>query len=117
MGTRGNILVHDGDKTRGVVMYRHWDADTVLPEVVKTGLKRGESRWDDFTYLARIIFTDLIRDDLDGITGIGLAASIKDVDGNDLILDVDCRNGVVTYEGDWGDNAGEQLTFEAFAAS
>lgn len=117
MGTRGNIRVHNGDKTRGVIMYCHWDADTAIPEAVKTGLKRGESRWSDHVYLARIIFTDLIRDDLDSLTGYGLAAHINDVDGEYRLLDVDCMTQAVTYVGDWDDNSGRALSFEAFVAS
>jgi hypothetical protein len=117
MGTRGNIRVHDGNPDRGVLLYSHWDADTVLPEAVKSGLTRGKGRWDDFPYLTRIIFCDLIRDDLDGTTGYGLASSLKDVDGNDRVLDVDCRRQQITFTGEFGKYTGETLSFEAFTAA
>jgi hypothetical protein len=114
MGTRGNIRVHDGIPERGVVMYSHWDADTVLPQAVAKGLARGESRWGDFTYLARIIFCDLIRDDINGIAGYGLAADLRDVDGNDRVLDVNCDDQTVTYTGDWDDKSGDSVSFADF---
>lgn len=117
MGTRGNIRIHNGNQDRSVYLYSHWDSDTALPTAVKTALTRAVSRWDDPTYLARVIFTDLIRDDINSVTGYGIAASPKDVDGQDLILDVDCQAQAVTYEGAWDDLSGTSLTFQEFVSS
>lgn len=117
MGNRGNIRIHNGNKDRAVYLYAHWAADSVLPAAVAAGLTRGTGRWDDPTYLARIIFCDLIRNDLDGSTGYGIAAHINDVDGADRILDVNCATQTVSYEGDWGDREGEIRSFEGVVSN
>jgi len=66
MGNRAQVLIED----TGVWLYTHWGADE-LPELVREILKRGE-RWDDPEYLARMIFSRMIRDDIDGELGFGI---------------------------------------------
>lgn len=81
MGDRGNIFFvdHETDdgQLAGLYMYGHWSG-AFLPEVVMRALDRGRGRWGDSQYLARIVFCELVRDDLDGTTGFGLSTSIGD---------------------------------------
>jgi len=67
MGDRGQVLILEGD----VYLYTHWRA-TELIETVRKALTRGKGRWNDPEYLARIIFSEMVRDDIDGLTGYGI---------------------------------------------
>lgn len=66
MGDRGVVQIAD----TGVVLYTHWGA-TALPRTVAGALGR-EERWRDAPYLARIIFSEMIRGRLDEPTGFGI---------------------------------------------
>jgi len=54
MGDRANVYIRE-DNDHGVYLYTHWGGYE-LPEVVRRALARGESRWSDAPYLARIVF-------------------------------------------------------------
>jgi len=87
MGDRGNILVkqHNGSH---VYLYTHWDG-TRLPILLRKTLAR-KLRWNDESYLARIIFSAMIASDVEGENGYGIATSPPDNEHNFLILD--CKN-------------------------
>jgi hypothetical protein len=68
---RRNIALDYGEG-RKVYLYTHWGAED-LEDVLREALGRGRSRWDDPPYLARIIFSEMIRDDLFETTGYGIA--------------------------------------------
>jgi len=73
MGDRGQVrLVSEGSPD--IYLYTHWGA-TELPEVVADALKRGKGRWGDDEYLNRIIFTEMIKDDVMSETGFGIGTA------------------------------------------
>jgi len=73
MGDRGQVrLVSEGSPD--IYLYTHWGA-TELPEVVAEALKRGKGRWSDDEYLNRIIFTEMIKDDVMSETGFGIGTA------------------------------------------
>lgn len=78
MGARRNIKLEyrkvdeNGVKDFPIYFYTHWGAEE-LPETLKNALKRGFERWDDESYLARIIFSEMIKDDVLELTGYGIA--------------------------------------------
>jgi hypothetical protein len=86
MGDRANVYIHEGDEP-GVYLYTHWTG-TELPDTVRASLDspRGRSRYNDAAYLARIIFEDMISDDLGSETGYGI--SPYPPDGDDRIVDI-----------------------------
>lgn len=86
MGDRGNIQVREGPSDNGVFFYAHW-AGSDLPEIVKAALKRGRGRWGDTPYLARIIFSELIKDSIEGETGYGISTSECDPEHPLIIVD------------------------------
>lgn len=99
MGDRANIrLVDQGD----IYLYTHWDGYK-LEETLAEALDRGVNRWDDPSYLNRIIFSEMIKDEVEDETGFGI--STYKVDGNypDLVLNhhertITCRDGnVLTF--------------------
>jgi hypothetical protein len=90
MGDRANILVKKSEKKEEeqVCFYTHW-AGTELPATLRSALIRGRGRWDDFQYLTRIIFCEMLKqggEDLDGLTGYGI--SQVPYDGDDRIITV-----------------------------
>jgi len=94
MGDRGNVYVHAGDFP-GVYLYSHWGGSG-LAETTRRALARGRDRWDDDQYLARIIFCEMVKNDLEGTTGYGISAYQGD---GDLICSVDCETKTVTVGG------------------
>lgn len=88
MGDRANVRV------AGTYLYSHWGGSD-LPEIVRKALTRGESRWQDDAYLARIIFCDMVVGSERDLTGYGISAEIGD--GGDRILVIDTDKQAVGY--------------------
>lgn len=91
MGDRGNIFFvdqrdEDEGTCEGIYMYAHW-AGYDLPQILQDGLKRGENRWDDPQYLPRILFCEMVKDDIEGERGYGLSTVL--CDNEHAILRVD----------------------------
>lgn len=61
----------DGIQDFPIFFYTHWDAEK-LPQVIKDALIRGQDKWDDESYLARIIFSEMIKDNVLDLTGYGI---------------------------------------------
>ena len=84
MGERNYIkLINDG-----ILLYSHWETKGDLKKVLKSALIRGKSRWDDRQYLNRIIFSEMIKDDILGLTNYGLSTDLHD---GQIILNVDVK--------------------------
>lgn len=86
MGDRANVVVRSGDEE--VFLYTHWNGHK-LPAVLRSALIRGEDRWEDNQYLARIIFCEMTKDDPMGLTGYGITSKVYDGDRALLIVDVE----------------------------
>lgn len=67
MGNRAQIYIPDHD----IYFYTHWGGHS-LREVLANALARGRSRWHDDSYLARIIFSEMIRGEVTETTGYGI---------------------------------------------
>ena len=89
MGDRGNLILHyeEGNK---IYFYTHWSG-SALPKILKKALKRGKDRWNDEPYLSRILFCEMVKDDISGNTGFGI--SPYQGDGG-----VDLEKQTVTYK-------------------
>ena len=85
MGMRQTVELQFGTKTDqaqqqgSVFIYSHWGGDddinnSPLAQQVRVALKRRE-RWSDESYLARIIFSEIIKDDIESDAGYGLSPS------------------------------------------
>lgn len=116
MGDRANIFFVDdqeGTEGRGVYMYTHWSG-AALPEIVQRGLARGKPRWSDAQYLGRILFCELVADDVEGETGFGLSTRLGD--NEHAIIRVDAKRTRVSFhlpgrERDLGDDGLAAWTF------
>ena len=89
MGDRANICFRE--KNGGeMYFYTHWNGYKIA-SVLREALERGRDRWDDEQYLARIIFSEMIKDDVLENTGFGLGTKIGD-GGLDFVVDMKTRN-------------------------
>ncbi len=110
MGDRGNIVIDYGKKRR-IYFYTHWNGSSIK-EILKGALLRGKERWDDPSYLARIIFCELIGEDQEGVTGYGISPYLTDNEHPLLIVDV--RNKLVWLEDKEGNYIGKKISFSDF---
>lgn len=104
MGDRGNIVVGK------VWLYTHWDGSNIK-DIVKAALERGKSRWNDEPYLTRIIFCEMIKGDVMGLSGYGISAEMGD-NGHPIIF-VECDKQVVQEKKESGEIV-STWTFEDF---
>lgn len=87
MGDRGNVYVRR-DAEHGVYLYTHW-CGSELPATVGEALRKGKSRWNDPSYLARIIFCEMIRGDRDDLAGFGISDMLEDNEHPIVVVDVE----------------------------
>ena len=84
MGDRANVRFIDNADSKDIYLYTHYDGSE-LPFIVKATLAR-KLRWDDPSYLCRIIFCALVRDDVDGELGYGISTYRCDYNYPDTIV-------------------------------
>ncbi len=102
MGDRGNIkIVYSQGEP--VYFYTHWRGSEIQ-DIVKTALARRE-RWDDDLYLARIIFSEMIKGNESAETGFGIGP-FECEEGSPL-LTVNTEKQTVTFKG-------KTVSFERF---
>ena len=80
MGMRRNIELDYGPKRAlggKIYFYTHWGAEG-LEDCLRAALIRGRARWDDPPYLARTIFSEMIQDEVQALTGYGIAPYAMD---------------------------------------
>ena len=92
MGDRAQVYMKD----TGVYLYTHWSGYG-LPEDVRVALLK-RWRWDDPSYLARIIFSVMIKDEIDEETGYG----IDEMQHDDVyrVVEVDCKEQLIVLDVD-----------------
>jgi len=76
MGDRGQVEItgmHGSDAS--IYLYTHWGASE-LEHTVANALARGTSRWNDDEYLNRIIFSEMIQNELMDETGYGIGLGV-----------------------------------------
>jgi len=114
MGERGNIVVkqnakgHEGEK---VYFYTHWRGYRIK-QVLQNALKHDQ-RWTDETYLARIIFCELVDGEEKVFTSFGISTYLTD--NGYPILVVDAETQSITEESESGEVL-KTWTFSDFVA-
>jgi len=107
MGDRAQVLVEDN----GVYLYTHWGSDTLLQDL-KKWIFLARPRWDDPEYFARVIFSNMIADNLEGTTGFGIGTSKHgDIE---LLVTFNCKKGTVTVKEMYEDNEVFYKSFNNF---
>ena len=108
MGDIANIHVFEGEERTGIYFYTHWTGHR-LPNILRKALERGKERWDDPPYLSRIIFSEMIKDEVLDLTGYGISQYICDNDGYPII-EVNLTENTVEIDT-------RKYTFEEFTTS
>ncbi len=108
-----------GKQLEGIYMYTHWSGG-FLPALVRAALARGQGRWGDSQYLARIIFCELIAENVMEETGFGLSTRIGD-NGHSVVR-VDDKAQRVSFhtpgrERDPKDKGLASWSYQAFVAA
>ena len=104
MGDRGNIKVVE-EGAPDLFMYTHW-CGSELEIIVRQGLDKGRSLWDDASYLNRVLFCTLVENGNDDVTGFGLSTIMGD--GDDRVVTVNHSDKTVT------DLSGRTQSFDDF---
>ena len=92
MGARAQAKVIQ-DKQSTIYLYSHWDGSD-LGNIVKAAMKRGTGRWDDPEYLTRIIFSEMIQNEIMGETGYGIGT--EEHGDIEYLIEVDIPKQTVT---------------------
>lgn len=79
-----NVVIKGGDEQ--VCLYTHWRGYE-LPATLQESLKRAKDRIDDFQYLTRIIFCDMVRGHEKELTGFGITQKVHD--GETAVITID----------------------------
>ncbi len=99
MGDRANCIIDqkwsDDNETPAVWLYTHWTGHD-LPRTVQKALAR-RVRWDDPSYLARIVFDQMTAGQHGEETGFGITTEMTDNDGYPLLV-LYPRKGIVRFE-------------------
>lgn len=95
MGDRANVKIVDGEST--VYLYTHWTG-TELPVTLQKALFRGQERWQDGSYLTRIIFSEMTEGHEDGLTGFGISSVLGDGDDRIITINVDDQTAQVNID-------------------
>lgn len=120
MGDRANVVIQQGDGKR-IYLYSHWGGYE-LPESLAVGLDKGRGRWDDESYLARIIFREMGAGQ-EGETGFGISTYPPDNEHPFLVVDTkakavrvekDDRHGYARNSSWDGLAIGDVVPFDAF---
>lgn len=96
MGDRANIIVaqdFNGNRTSIVYLYTQWNGDWT-PVFLQDGLRRGRKKWQMADCLARVLFAEMIRDDVNNISGFGISSIPLDNERHWLL--VNCNNLTVS---------------------
>ena len=98
MGCRGTIEIWENgaapkDEEAPVVLYTHWGAHEMLSDL-KAVLSRRQ-RWGDASYLSRMIFSKMIRNDIEGETGYGIMTNNVCDAEEEIIVDCDRQEIIV----------------------
>jgi hypothetical protein len=103
------------EKGRDIYFYTH-DHGSKLEAVVAAALVRGHSRREDYEYLARIVFSELIRYEVLGELGYGIG-HVEHIDLQNPLVVVDVGKQVVElYQTRTGTTRGALISSRTFPA-
>jgi hypothetical protein len=87
MGDRANICFKM-ENDQEIYLYTHWGGYKIK-EVLKQALIRGQKRWIDEQYLVRIVFSEMIKDEILQEIGYGITTYLCDNDRPIIYVNVE----------------------------
>ena len=100
MGDRLNIqLIYTSfeDEVQSLHIYSHWGGHRILSRGLSDAIQAGRGRWDDQSYLGRIILSQLVGEDWNQNLSWGLSPDYVDSEYPDL--KVYLKQNIVVYAG------------------
>lgn len=116
MGDRGNIVIKQNAKDKQgeyIYFYAHWSGSE-LPSILQSALARGKERWDDEQYLARVIFCEMIKDNVLDTDSFGISTYMGDNEHDFLVVDVRAQTVGRVREGDPGAAPKKKWSFDDY---
>ena len=106
MGDRSNIVIQESNGNR-IYLYGHWMGEDSI-RVVREVLSRRD-RWNDESYLARMLFEKMIQGNVDSSTGFGISTYMCDNEYPLIVLEPATQTAVLEEYG-WGDRSFTPIT-------
>lgn len=113
MGDRGNIVIRS-QREGDVWLYTHWGGSE-LHNDLHAALSRGRDRWSDPSYLARIVFCQMLHGDLTDTTGLGISTRKGDNEHEIVVADTDDQQ-VLVYSSEYSGGEGKPVSRTSFAS-
>jgi len=116
MGDRGNIAViqsaNNGQRAQ-VWLYSHWGGSN-LPAQLQAGLAAGKNRWQDESYLIKVLFGYALPEDAwRREIGSGISARMQDNEHDILVVDIPKQRVFTMEEAELDENGQIPAIFEA----
>lgn len=113
MGDRSQICIKDGESE--VFLYAHWAGVEIYRDLSHCLQRSGASRGNDFEYLARIVFSRMIRNELDSETGFGIGVERHgDIEHPIPVVWADGSRRITWRPSSYGSKVPEDCTFDKF---
>lgn len=96
MGDRANVVIDEQHSNNQIYLYSHWGGSE-LPATLQAALRK-RWRWTDESYLARIIFREIIRGSEDEETGFGISTYEGDNEYPFLRVSTKTQSVTVDYD-------------------
>jgi len=109
MGERSNIIIENHNGQR-VYLYGHWMGDesaSVVSDVLDKGL-----RWDDSSYLTRMLFDRMTEGASDKETGFGISTFLCDWNYPSIVLN--CETQLIHLENGEGKKMSNYASFHDY---
>jgi hypothetical protein len=112
MSESSNIVIEETNAvfSQRIYLYGHWMGEESI-QVVWDTLTRYR-RWDDQPYFTRMLFSRMVRDDIDGELGYGISLSRYMTDYPDIVLRPSDR--LIWLESDKGEELTPRMKYEEF---
>jgi hypothetical protein len=94
MGDRANIVLNYGENKPKIYLYTH-SCGTELPVILAKALNRGRHCWNSKSYLARVIFSEMIKNEILENDGYGISPHPINTDKKDI--EVDMENQIIHF--------------------
>lgn len=108
MGDRANVAFYYAGREEPIYFYTHWGGSELV-ETVRRALKRGRNRWTDEAYLARIVFSEMIQNEVLQETGYGIAPYECDTGP---VVEIRPERQTVALRGKWVKEIGQFVAEE-----
>lgn len=108
MGCRAQVKMISKSEKCPIFLYTHWGGSAIF-DVIKIAIRK-QWRWNDFEYLTRIIFEEMIGEQRGSETGFGIGTSEHgDIE---YLVTVDTDKQTIEFNDLWNPEQSYHMTFK-----